>query len=63
MSKKVKLKKVLDRLKYWEEEAKEAKEFALKNGSCIRALQEQTIHEALAYAIIPDIKQKFEEDE
>ncbi len=63
MSKKVKLKKVLDRLRYWEEEAKKAKEFSLKNGWCSRALQEQTIHEALAYEIIPDIKQTFKEDE
>ena len=63
MSKKVKLKKVLDRLKHWEEEAKKSKELALENGCCSRAFQEQTIHEALAYTIIPDIKAEFEEDE
>ena len=63
MSKKVKLKKVLERLKYWEEEAKKTKELSLENGWCGRALKEQIIHEAIAYTIIPDIKRKFEEDE
>ncbi len=63
MSKKVKLKKVLKRLKYLQKEAKRAKELALENGCCGRALHEQTIHQALEYVIIPDIKEKFEEDE